>query len=126
MSSYLPSAPTTCTGGPLVVHPAVLALRDEMVANRRYFHAHPELSFQEVQTAAHVAALLRSYGIEEVFEKVGRTGVVGIIRGGAGPGPCIALRADMDGLPITESADVPYKSQNVGVMVRTCGGWCSS
>lgn len=91
-----------------------------MVANRRHFHAHPELSFQEVATAAHVAALLRGYGLTDVWEKVGRTGVVAMVYGGAGAGPCIGLRADMDGLPILESADVPYKSKNAGVM-HACG-----
>lgn len=81
---------------------------------------HPELSFEEVETAAHVASLLRSFGIEEVFERVGRTGVVAIVRGGAGPGQCIALRADMDALPLPETADVPYKSKNAGKM-HACG-----
>ena len=88
-----------------------------MIANRRYFHSTPELSFQEVKTAATVASHLRSYGLTEVWEQVGRTGVVAMIRGGAGAGPCIGLRADMDGLPVMETADVPYKSVNVGVMV---------
>ena len=97
----------------------MFALRDEAVANRRWFHAHPELSFQEVATAAKVAELLRSIGITELWERVGRTGVVAVIRGGA-PGPCIALRADMDGLPIVETADIPYKSTNEGVM-HACG-----
>lgn len=99
--------------------PEVQELKDEMVANRRDFHSFPELSFCEVKTAAKVAAHLRSYGITEVFECVGKTGVVGLIRGGK-PGPCIALRADMDGLPIQEIADVPYASKNPGVM-HACG-----
>eukprot|EP01040_Poterioochromonas_malhamensis_P011295 gene11295-12304_t len=94
-------------------------LYPEMVENRRWFHAHPELSFEEVKTAAHIVEVLRSYGIEEIHEKVGRTGVVGIIRGGK-PGPCIALRADIDALPITETAPIEYKSQNEGVM-HACG-----
>eukprot|EP00047_Mylnosiga_fluctuans_P019761 m.85794 g.85794 ORF g.85794 m.85794 type:complete len:398 (+) comp8254_c0_seq1:87-1280(+) len=99
--------------------PEVTALKAEIVENRRYFHAHPELSFQEVQTAAHVAALLRGYGITEIFEQIGKTGVVALIRGGA-PGPCVALRADMDALPIQETADIPYRSQNANAM-HACG-----
>lgn len=97
----------------------VQALFPEIVENRRWFHAHPELSFQEVNTAARIAEILRGYGIEEVFEQVGRTGVVALIRGGS-EGPCIALRADIDGLPILETATVDYVSQNVGVM-HACG-----
>jgi amidohydrolase len=77
------------------------------------------LSFQEFKTAAKVVEILKSYGITEIWEGVGRTGVVALIRGGR-EGPCIALRADMDALPITETADIPYKSQNVGVM-HACG-----
>lgn len=91
-----------------------------MIANRRWFHACPELSFQEVVTAKKVAELLRSYGITEVFEGVGRTGVVAIIRGGAGAGQTIALRADMDALPLQETGDCPFISQNKGVM-HACG-----
>ena len=116
--SYAPAGATTCAT-PINALKEVVALKDELIANRRWFHAHPELSFKEVITAAKVADLLRSYGISEVHEKVGRTGVIGLIRGGL-PGPCIALRADMDGLPIVETADIPYKSTNEGVM-HACG-----
>jgi len=100
--------------------PAVLALQAQMVRDRRHLHAHPELSFQEHETAAYVAAQLRSYGIAEVVEGVGRTGVVALIRGGAGAGPCIALRADMDALPLQESGDCAFISQRAGVM-HACG-----
>lgn len=103
----------------LNILPEVLALKEEMVANRRWFHSHPELSFEEVKTAAKVVELLRSYGITEIHERVGRTGVIALIRG-AHPGPCIALRADMDALPVTETATIDYKSQNEGVM-HACG-----
>ncbi len=65
---------------------------------------HPELSFEEVETAKLVAAELRSYGGIEVWEGVNRTGVVGLVRG-AREHPCIALRADMDALPILEVAE---------------------
>jgi len=102
------------------VLPEVFELQDEIYRNRRWFHAHPELSFQEFNTAAKIVEILRSYGVDEVFECVGRTGVIALIRGGAGAGPCIALRADMDGLPILETADIDYISQNSGVM-HACG-----
>lgn len=104
---------------PVHVLPEVFQLFSEMVENRRWFHAHPELSFQEVNTALHIAEILRSYGIEEIYERIGRTGVVGIIKGGK-PGPCIALRADIDALPIIETATIDYKSKNEGVM-HACG-----
>lgn len=95
-------------------------MEEEMVANRRWFHAHPELSFEEFETSAKVIELLRSYGITEIFENIGKTGVVALIRGELGPGPCIGLRADMDGLPVEETADIPYVSQNPGRM-HACG-----
>jgi len=100
--------------------PEVISLRPQLIQDRRHLHAHPELSFQEFETAKYVALQLRSYGITEVIEKVGRTGVVAIIRGGAGAGPCIALRADMDALPLQETGDCPFISQNQGVM-HACG-----
>lgn len=99
--------------------PEVEKLRDEIIENRRYFHMYPEVAFKEFKTAEKVAELLRSYGITEVFEKIGQTGVVGIIRG-AFPGPCIGLRADMDALPIQETATIPHASKNAGVM-HACG-----
>lgn len=102
------------------------AVMPKVVAWRRDIHANPELSFEERRTAALVAEHLRSLGLE-VQTEVGRTGVVGILRGGR-PGPVIALRADMDGLPVTEMVDVPFRSrakaqwqgQEVGVM-HACG-----
>lgn len=109
----------TSTEREINIIPAVHDICDEIVANRRWFHANPELSMVEHKTAAKVAELLRSYGITEVFEGVGKTGVVGLIRGSQ-PGLCIALRADMDALPIQETADIPYRSQNPGVM-HACG-----
>jgi amidohydrolase len=90
-----------------------------MSSDRRWLHAHPELSFKEVETSAYVASKLKSYGITEMWEKVGRTGIVAVIRG-AHPGPTIALRADMDALPIQETGDCPFISQNAGVM-HACG-----
>lgn len=111
-----PASAATCQ---LNILPEVAELRAELLANRRHFHAHPELAFQEHKTAARVTELLRSYGLTEVWEGVARTGVVGLIRGGR-PGPCVALRADMDALPVDETADVPYRSTAPGVM-HACG-----
>jgi amidohydrolase len=96
---------------------------NEMVTWRRWFHAHPEKSFEEYETSRMVASSLRDMGIEEVYVNIGRTGVVGVIRGGmggGGEGPCVALRADMDALTITEMSDVEYKSKNIGMM-HACG-----
>ena len=117
-SAASPSAASAAL--PFTALPAVRALYADMVRDRRHLHAHPELSFQEHETAAYVAAQLRAYGIAEVVEGVGRTGVVALVRGGAGAGPCIALRADMDALPLTESGDCPFISQRAGVM-HACG-----
>ena len=104
--------------------PEVLAEQPRMVALRRHFHAHPELSFQEHATAARVAAELRATpGVTGIVEGVGRTGVVALIVGGAGAGPCIGLRADMDALPIVETGDCPFISQTPGVM-HACGCVC--
>ena len=90
----------------------------EVVRLRRDIHAHPELGFQEFRTAKLVADTLREIGIRDVREQVGRTGVTAHI--GNGDGPVIAIRADMDALPIHEANDLPYRSQNDGVM-HACG-----
>jgi metal-dependent amidase/aminoacylase/carboxypeptidase family protein len=101
------------------VLPEVFEIQEEIVQTRRWFHAHPELSFKEFNTAAKIVEYLKSYGIDEIYEKCAGTGVVAVIRGGS-PGPCIGLRADIDALPVTETADTSYKSQNEGVM-HACG-----
>lgn len=93
------------------------ALHDELIRLRRDIHAHPELGFQEFRTSALVADTLTELGID-VKTGVGRTGVVGQI--GTGDGPTIAIRADMDALPILQKSDASYKSQNPGVM-HACG-----
>ncbi|MCB8977717.1 MAG: amidohydrolase [Ardenticatenaceae bacterium] len=93
------------------------ALHDELIRLRRDIHAHPELGFQEFRTSALVADTLTELGID-VKTGVGRTGVVGQI--GTGNGPTIAIRADMDALPILQKSDAAYKSQNPGVM-HACG-----
>jgi len=110
---------STCKGS-IKVLKEVNELKEEGISLRRWFHAHPELSFEEVKTAAKVVEVLKGFGITEIFENCGRTGVVALIRGGGGEGPCIGLRADMDALPITETADIPWKSTNEGVM-HACG-----
>jgi len=80
----------------------------KVVAWRRDFHQHPELGNREFRTSRIVAEHLRALGIE-VREKVAHTGVVGVLRGGK-PGPVVALRADMDALPVAEETDVPFRS----------------
>lgn len=79
---------------------------------RHWVHQHAELSNREFKTAAYVAAHLKSLGME-VQEGVAKTGVIGILKGGQ-PGPVIGLRADMDGLPVKERADLPWKSTQMG------------
>lgn len=96
----------------------VLNIEKEIIKNRRDFHKYPELSFQEYRTSKIVAKLLKKYGLE-VYEKVGKTGVVGLLKG-AKKGKTIALRADMDALPIQETSNLEYKSINDGVM-HACG-----
>jgi amidohydrolase len=91
----------------------------ELVNNRRYLHANPELSFQEFNTARFVSERLRSFGIEPQ-EGVADTGLVALIKGYNPESKTIALRADMDALPIVEANNVPYKSINSGVM-HACG-----
>jgi len=101
-------------------------VQGKVVAWRRDIHAHPELSNRETRTADLVAQHLRSLGLE-VRTGVAHTGVIGVLRGGK-PGPVVALRADMDALPVTEEVDVPfaskvratYNGQEVGVM-HACG-----
>ena len=89
----------------------------DTVAVRRHLHAHPELSFEETATAAYVAAELRKLGLDP--QPVAGTGLMALVEGPAGA-PTVALRADMDALPIQELNDVDYKSQNPGVM-HACG-----
>ncbi len=105
---------------------AANAILPKVVAWRRDFHENPELGNREVRTSRIVADELRSLGFE-VKTEVAKTGVVGLLRGGK-PGPVVALRSDMDGLPVTEEADLPFKSkvtaewagQKTGVM-HACG-----
>ena len=95
------------------------AYKQEVIALRRHLHAHPELSFKEFQTAAFVADKLREIGITEIESKA-TTGWSALIKGKNPEKKVVALRADMDALPIIEANEVPYKSQNPGVM-HACG-----
>ncbi|HEY1225437.1 MAG TPA: amidohydrolase [Brevundimonas sp.] len=94
------------------INAAVDAVTPEVVAWRRDLHAHPELGFAETRTAQVVADHLRSLGLE-VRTGVGRTGVVGVLRGGW-PGKTVALRADMDALPVLEATGLPFASTATG------------
>src|ERR1700694_3848323 len=91
---------------------------NEVVANRRHLHSHPELSFHEVETSVFVGKKLEELGLE--YHKMADTGLVALIKGDKPSDKVVALRADMDALPIIEANDVPYKSQNTGVM-HACG-----
>src|SRR5438045_8132290 len=109
-----------------VIEQKALAIQSKLVEWRRYIHQHPELGNREFKTAEFVAEHLKALGIE-VKTGVAKTGVVGILRG-TKPGPVIALRSDMDALPIKERVDLPFKStvtadymrQTVPVM-HACG-----
>ena len=105
---------------------AAARVETNVIATRRDIHQHPELGNREFRTAKLVADRLRALKID-VREKVAHTGVVGILKGGK-PGKVVALRADMDALPVTEQVDLPfaskvrttYNGQEVGVM-HACG-----
>lgn len=102
--------------------PAIARIQDyadELTAVRRDIHAHPELGFEEVRTSGIVADKLESWGIE-VHRGVGRTGVVGVLKGGRAGHRTIGLRADMDALPMEEATNLPWRSKNPGRM-HACG-----
>ena len=98
--------------------PAIDAVMPHVIEWRRDIHRHPELSNREQRTAALVAAHLEKLGLE-VETGIAHHGVVGVLRGGR-PGPVVALRADMDALPVTEATGLPFASVNDGVM-HACG-----
>ena len=98
---------------------AAEALRAKLIEQRRDFHMHPELSNREERTSRLVAEKLRALGLDEVKTGIGKYGVVALLKGSK-PGPVVAVRADMDALPIQETIDVPYKSKNPGVK-HACG-----
>ena len=90
-----------------------------LVEIREHFHKYPELSFHEVQTSQRIAKILQELGLDEIHTGIAKTGVVGMLRGNES-GKTLAIRADIDALPIQEENNVPYKSQNEGVM-HACG-----
>ena len=121
------NAPETPFRFDVAIATAADRVEAKVVAWRRDLHQHPELGNRELRTSGIVAAHLRALGLDEVREKVAVTGVVGVLRGGK-PGPVVALRADMDALPVKEEVDVPFASkavtdwngQQCGVM-HACG-----
>ena len=99
----------------------IAELQPEIAAWRRDFHENPELLYEVHRTAGVVADKLRAFGCDEVVTGIGRTGVVGVIRGRqTGSGRVVGLRADMDALPITETTGLPHASKTPGVM-HACG-----
>ena len=122
----LPSTVAADSASDQTIDQRAQAIEAKVIAWRRDLHQNPELSNREVRTAKMVADHLRALGIE-VQTGIAHTGVVGLLKGGK-PGPVVALRADMDGLPVTEEVDVPFRSkvrstynnQEVGVM-HACG-----
>ncbi|PSC04036.1 amidohydrolase [Alsobacter soli] len=99
---------------------SVAALSDEIAAWRQDFHQHPELDYDVHRTAGIVADKLRAFGCDEVVTGIGRTGVVGVIKGRLPGDKVIGMRADMDALPILEETGKPYASQTPGKM-HACG-----
>jgi amidohydrolase len=126
ISLFLPAQKKVNTDLIEKINVAADKIESKCIAWRRDIHQNPELGNNEYRTAKLIADHLRSLGIE-VKERVGKTGVVGILKG-AKPGPCIGLRADMDGLPVVERVDLPfasklkstYNGKEVGVM-HACG-----
>ncbi|MER8368069.1 amidohydrolase [Mesorhizobium sp. M1378] len=97
----------------------IAALTPDVIGWRHHIHANPELGFNEYETARFVAEKLRSFGLEEVHEGIGGTGVVGVLRSGGGT-RAIGLRAELDALPVLEKTGLPYGSRKEGVM-HACG-----
>lgn len=92
---------------------------DELVAIRRDIHAHPETGMQEVRTSALIRSELEKMGVDEIQQPL-PTAVVALIHGKKGPGKCVALRADIDALPVHEESGVPFASEYEGKM-HACG-----
>jgi amidohydrolase len=110
--------PHSTSINPSRIRLSVQALQSQLVEWRRQLHQHPELGFQEHLTAGFVAKKLQKWGIEHQTE-IAKTGIMAVISGNR-PGPVLAIRADMDALPIQELNNVPYRSQHDGLM-HACG-----
>jgi amidohydrolase len=98
----------------------VAEMQDEVAGWRRHIHQNPELQYDVFETARFVEQKLKEFGCDEIVPGIGRTGVVGIIKGRLGDGGVVGLRADMDALPIREITGKPYASKNPGKM-HACG-----
>ncbi len=101
------------------VHEIDVVTTEDLITHRRHLHANPELSFKEDETARYIAQRLEAIGVDRLTRGVGGTGVVAEIRGQR-PGRSVLVRADMDGLPLMETVDVPFQSTRAGVM-HACG-----
>lgn len=111
--------PRLKAGGRAFAH--IAQYHPELTALRRDLHAHPELGFEEIYTSKRVKEALKLCGVDEIHEGIGRTGVVGVIRGrSSASGSMVGLRADMDALPLTEHNDFAWKSCKQGLM-HGCG-----
>lgn len=125
--AHAQAAAPVASDNTVVVDAAAKSLQPKVLAWRRDIHEHPELGNRETRTAAKVAAHLKSLGLEDIRTGIAHTGVTAVLRGGR-PGPKLALRADMDALPVTETVDLPFSSkvktqyngEEVGVM-HACG-----
>lgn len=119
--SVLPIAAGRAAPPPAVERVRALAegIRKDVIAWRHHLHAHPELSNRERKTARYVAKVLRGLGVDELKTGVAKHGVVALIKG-KHPGPTVAVRGDMDALPVTEQTGLAYASKNKGVM-HACG-----
>src|SRR5713226_4406974 len=119
LTFLVPAAQKPAQSRELQIAQSAEALRAKLIEQRRDFHMHPELSNREERTSRIVAERLRALGLDEVKTGVGKYGVVALLKGSK-PGAVVAVRADMDALPIQETIDVPYKSLNPGVK-HACG-----
>src|SRR5215813_7479531 len=119
LASHLPITASSASTRDQQIAQAAEGLRAKLIEQRRDFHMHPELSNREERTSRIVAERLRALGLDDVKTGVAKHGVVALLKGGK-PGPIVAVRTDMDALPIQETIDVPYKSQNPGVK-HACG-----
>src|SRR6188768_2527280 len=106
---------------PMPIASRIAEMKAEVATWRHDIHEYPEILFDVHRTAASVAEKLKAFGCDEVVTGIGKTGVVGVIRGkGTGPAKVIGLRADMDALPMDEQTNLPYRSKNPGKM-HACG-----